>query len=266
MRFDSGFWSNETIAALGRLDVRYTMAVRTNTKAVAAAIAAMDPGAWVAIDYTPDGEAQVAECTYGGRRLIVRRTRLTGTAQARLGPDGRHFGFLTDLDDDAVAVDAFHRDHATVELPIRDLKEGAGMQHLPSGNFSANSAWLQSAVLAHNLMRWTATLDQSRPVERLTVARTVRVRLLNVPARLVNREGTLTLRAPEGWPWAAWFGGRLERLRALRPAAGQVAAPRPAHRHRPSANNHPTHARVIRRGPTWLHHVDVSGEASWVIQ
>ncbi len=46
MRFDSGFWSKETIATLGRLDVRYTMAVRTNTKGVAAAIAAMDPEAW----------------------------------------------------------------------------------------------------------------------------------------------------------------------------------------------------------------------------
>ena len=29
MRFDSGYWSNDTIAVLGRLDVRYTMAVRT---------------------------------------------------------------------------------------------------------------------------------------------------------------------------------------------------------------------------------------------
>jgi len=35
VRLDSGFWSNETIKALGRLDVRYTMAVRTNTKGVA---------------------------------------------------------------------------------------------------------------------------------------------------------------------------------------------------------------------------------------
>ncbi|HEX2185174.1 MAG TPA: IS1380 family transposase [Chloroflexota bacterium] len=80
MRFDSGFWSKDTLATLGRLDVRYTMAVRTNTKGIAAAIAAMDPEAWVDIDYTADGVAQVAECSYGGRRLIVRRTRLTGAA------------------------------------------------------------------------------------------------------------------------------------------------------------------------------------------
>ena len=220
MRFDSGFWSNETIATLDRLDVRYTMAVRTNTKGIAAAIAAVDPGAWVDIDYTADGVAQVAECSYGGRRLIVRRTRLIGAAQARLWPDWRHFGFLTDLDGEAPAVDAFHRDHATVELAIRDLKEGAGMDHVPSGHFSANSAWLQCAVLAHNLIRWTATLGQPGPVDSLTVARTVRVRLIIVPGCLVNRAGITTLRGPTGWPWAGWFTRRLDQLRVLQPATG----------------------------------------------
>lgn len=220
MRFDSGFWSKDTIATLARHGVRYTMAVRTNTPAVAAVIAAIDPDAWVDIDYTPDGRAQVAECDYWGRRLIVRRTRLTGAAQARLWPDWRHFGFLTDLEGDVASLDAFHRDHAVVELAIRDLKEGAGMEHVPSGNFSANSAWLQCAVLAHNIIRWTTTLGQPGPVERLTVARTVRVRLIAVPGRLVNRAGTITLRGPAGWPWAGWFTRRLERLRALQPAPG----------------------------------------------
>ncbi len=89
-RFDSGFWSGDTIAMLGRLDVRYTMAVRTNTQGIAGTIATIDENAWVDIDYTPDGEAQVAECVYGSgrgrhrveRRLIVRRTRLTDTTQA----------------------------------------------------------------------------------------------------------------------------------------------------------------------------------------
>lgn len=39
MRFDSGFWSNVTLTGLARLDVRYTVAVRTTTKGIAAAIA-----------------------------------------------------------------------------------------------------------------------------------------------------------------------------------------------------------------------------------
>ena len=153
--------------------------------------------AWVDIDYTPDGQAQVAECAYTTgtgrrrvtRRLVVRRTRLTDPAQQRLWPDWRHHAFLTDLDGDAVDVDRFHRHHAVVELAIRDLKEGAGLDHVPSGNFHANSAWLQCAVLAHNLIRWTATLGNVRVDDELTVARTMRTRLLAIPGRLVNRSG-----------------------------------------------------------------------------
>jgi Transposase DDE domain group 1 len=220
MRFDSGFWSNETIAALGRLDVRYTMAVRTSNKGPAKAIAAISEDTWVDIDYTPDGQAQVAECLYKGRRLVVRRTRLTDARQAKLWPDWRHFAFLTDLAGDTANTDAFHRQHAVVELAIRDLKEGAGMEHVPSGNFSANSAWLQCAVLAHNLVRWTATIGEPGPVEGLTVARTVRTRLIAMPGRLVNRAGTMTLRAPLHWPWADLFNRRLDGLRALQPTTG----------------------------------------------
>jgi hypothetical protein len=213
MRFDSGFWAKDTIAVLARHQVRYTMAVRTNTKGVAEAIAAINEGSWAEIEYSPDGIAQVAETTYGGRRLIVRRTRLVDARQAKLWPDWRHFGFLTDLDGTPVEIDAFHRAHASIELAIRDLKEGSGLEHCPSGNFSANSAWLQAAVLAHNLIRWTATIGE--PVEALTVARTVRTRLLAVPGRIVNRSGTLTLRAPARWPWADLFNRRLTTIRAL---------------------------------------------------
>jgi len=46
----------------------------------------------------------------------------------------------------AIELDAFHREHAKVELAIRDLKESAGMEHVPSGQFFAYSAWLCCAV------------------------------------------------------------------------------------------------------------------------
>ena len=225
VRVDSGFWSNDTIATLKRLDVRYTMAVRTNTKAIAAAIAVIDDHAWHEIDYTVDGQAQVGECAYTTgtgrhqitRRLVVRRTRLTDTAQQRLWPNWRYHAFLTDLDGTPVDVDRFHRHHAVVELAIRDLKEGAGLEHVPSGNFHANSAWLQCAVLAHNLIRWTTTLG-GIGTDQLVVARTVRTRLVTIPGRLVNRSGRTTLRLPTHWPWATAFSTALDTLRLLRPA------------------------------------------------
>ncbi len=215
LRVDSGFWSFDTLATLARLDVRYTMAVRTGNKALVRVIAGIDEESWADIDYTPDGQAQVAETTYKDRRLIVRRTRLTDRAQRRLWPDWRHHAFLTDLDGPATDVDAFHRRHAEVELAIRDLKEGAGLEHVPSGQFFANGAWLCCAVLAHNLLRWSVTLGRRSPIDELIVARTVRTRLIAIPGRLVNRAGTPTLRGPLGWPWAGWFTARLAALRAL---------------------------------------------------
>lgn len=217
LRMDSGFWSKDTMATMARLGVSFTMAVVTGNVAITRVISAIPEEAWVAIDYTPDGEAQVAETTYKQVRLVVRRTRLRGT-QATLWPEWRHFAFLTDLSGPAVEVDAFHRSHATVELDIRDLKEGAGLEHCPSANFWANSAWLVCAVLAHNLIRWSQILGDIHDLEvdgRPVVARTLRTRFISVPGRIVNRSGTPTLRAPTRWPWRTSFTSALDSLRIL---------------------------------------------------
>ena len=228
IRFDSGFWSGDTILALNRLNVRYTMAVRCSSKGINDAISAIPDDAWSPIEYTDDGEAEVAECDYTTgagkkavtRRLVVRRTRLTDKHQLKLWPDWRHFGFLTDLDGTAIELDKFHRQHAVVELAIRDLKEGAGLEHIPSGSFHANSAWLQCAVLAHNMIRWTAIAGKIRVDNQLVVARTLRTRLLAIPGRLLNRSGRPTLRMPTNWPWATTFMTALEALRGLEPSTG----------------------------------------------
>jgi hypothetical protein len=214
IRFDSGYWSNETIKVLTRLGVSYTMAVRTGTKAITTAIAGIDESKWVAIEYPAGGEAMVAECIYKGRRLVVRRTRLSGP-QATLWPNWRHFAFLTDLEGTAVELDSFHRAHAVVELCIDDWKEGAGMEHCPSGDFSANAAWMCCAVLAHNLIRWSARLGDLVEDDTLVVAATLRTRYFSVPARLVNRSGTPTLRGPANWPWASSFTNALAKLRVV---------------------------------------------------
>ncbi len=63
VRVDSGFWSNDTIVALNRLNVRYTMAVRCARKTLLTPSQRPET-AWVEIDYTPDGQAQVADCAY----------------------------------------------------------------------------------------------------------------------------------------------------------------------------------------------------------
>ena len=225
VRGDSGFFSWTLIDTLQRLGVAWSITVIGNPQ-VKAAIEAIDEDAWVPIDYPEAGEAQVAETLYvtGGAktkhterrvRLVVRRTRLTDPAQLALWPAWRHHAFITDLELPLVEMDRFHREHATVELAIRDLKEGAGLEHCPSGRFFANAAWLACAVLAHNLVRWTAVLGDVHAADELTVTRTVRTRIFALPGRLVNRSGRLVLRLPQRWPWASTFTEALDRLRAL---------------------------------------------------
>ena len=133
-----------------------------------------------------------------------------------LWPNWRYHCFVTDRDDlDTKAADAYHRGHATVELAIRDLKEGSGLSRCPSGRFFANGAWLACCVLAHNLVRWTARLGGAHPTAQLTVAATIRNRLLTVPGRLVNHSGRRKLRLPSQWPWATAFTNALQRIRNL---------------------------------------------------
>ena len=62
-------------------------------------------------------------------------------------------------------MEAEHRQHAVVELCIRDLKDQA-LAHFPSGDYNANAAWTVIACLAHNLGRWTTQLGLSDPTGR----------------------------------------------------------------------------------------------------
>lgn len=225
VRADSGFYNWELTERLDRAGVAWSITVNPNAS-TDKAIAAIPEDAWTDIAYPDGGQAQVAETIYttgGGKtkrakrqvRLVVRRTRLTDPDQQALWPNWRHHAFVTNVEADTVAADQFHRNHATVELAIRDLKEGAGLEHCPSGKFFANAAWLACAVLAHNLTRWTASIGDLHPTDQLTVTRTIRTRIYNIPGRIVNRSGKAVLRLPKHWPWANTFTRALNQTRAL---------------------------------------------------
>jgi hypothetical protein len=223
LRADAGFWSRKLIDTADRLGVSYSITVNLNTS-IRAAIEGIPEGGWVRIDYPDGGEADVASVGYltargpghGPKtvRLVVRRTRIVG-AQAALWPEWRYHAFVTNRSEPAVTVDQQHRHHAVVELAIRDLKAGAGLNHVPSGHFSANGAWVACAVLAHNLIRWTTMLGDPDTRDTLTVAASFRTQVVAVPGRLVNRAGRLTLRLPSRWPWARRFDRILTRIRTL---------------------------------------------------
>jgi Transposase DDE domain group 1 len=168
--------------------------------------------AWSVLENYPEtGEAQIAETTIRDERLIVRRVRLLGT-QAQLFPTWRHYAPLTNRTESLAVVEAEHRDHATVELEIRDLVDQA-LAHAPSGQFNANAAWTVIAAIAHNLHRQTELLGL--PDTTLRRARTIRKRLLAMPGRLTRHSRQSTLHLPARWPWQTDWLTALTRIRTL---------------------------------------------------
>jgi hypothetical protein len=215
LRADSGFWNVKLFERLEKTGWLYSIGVRMS-KPVRELVERIPEQAWTPlVDYPATGEAQIAETTLGGRRLIVRRVR-TLQAQGELFPDWQHFPFVTNRSEEIELVEAEHRAHAVVELVIRDLKEQA-LAHFPSAQFAANAAWTVLAALAHNLLRWTELIGAREPIVR--AARSLRRRLLTLPGRLTSHAGRWTLHLPARWPWQDEFVEALEKIRALPAAA-----------------------------------------------
>jgi Transposase DDE domain group 1 len=215
LRADSGFWNKQAFTRLERAGWQFSIGVRLQP-AVRAAIEAIDEDAWIELpDYPKTSIAQIAETTLGGRRLVVRRVR-TLDRQGQLLPSWELFPFITNRTEDLMLVEAEHRQHAVVELAIRDLKDQA-LAHFPSGHFYANAAWTVIAALAHNLLRWTGLIGL--PGQTVRAARTIRRRLLALPGRLTRTARRWTLHLPARWPWQHDFIRALTRIRALPAAA-----------------------------------------------
>lgn len=220
MRADSGFYAHAVVAVCRRMGVRFSITIRQH-KGLRALIEAIPEAAWAPIPYWMAGGADVAETTYtpfkgeegaAPVRLIVRRVKPTPGSQLALFATYDYHAFITDRDGETLVLEADHRRHAEVENAIRDLKEGVGLNHLPSGSFAANGAWLAVQVVAHNLARWTTRIGLG---EGIVTTKTLRRRFLGLPGRLTRSARRRTLHLPERWPWAAAFDRALARLRAI---------------------------------------------------
>jgi Transposase DDE domain group 1 len=221
VRADSAFYNGAVVRTCRRHDVRFSITVRLSPT-LHAVIATIPDDAWTPIPYFLDG-ADVAETTYrpfSGRerkpvRLIVRRVRPTPGTQLALFTAFSYHAFITDRSGGTLELEADHRRHAEVENTIRDLKYGVGLNHLPSGRFAANAAWLALNTMAHNLARWTSRLGLG---ETLITTKTLRHHHLALPGRMTRSGRRDDLHLPTWWPWRSQFLTALSRLRCLRPA------------------------------------------------
>ena len=220
VRADSGFYTHAVVQACRKMKVRFSITVRLrqNLRDLIEAIPEAD---WSPIPYWMDGAADVAEITYtpfasqpgaAPVRLIVRRVRPTPGSQLALFATYSYHAFITDRQGDTLELEADHRRHAEIENTIRDLKYGVGLNHLPSGRFPANGAWLAVQVMAHNLARWTGRIALG---ETVATTKTLRRRLFSLAGRITRKARRLILHLPRRWPWETQFLSALARLRAM---------------------------------------------------
>ena len=222
VRADSGFYTHAVAAVCRRMDVRFSIAVRQHAslRNLTGAI----PGAdWTPVPCRMDGAADVAETTYtpfqaepdaAPVRLTVRRVKPTPGSQLALFATYSYHGFITDRDGDTLEgeLEAGHRRHAGIGNAIRDLKHGAGLNHMPSGRFAANAARLAVPVMAHNLARWTARTGLG---QRTVTTKTLRRRFFSRAGRLTRPARRLTLHLPKRWPRQEKVTRAPARLRAI---------------------------------------------------
>ena len=225
MRADRGFYTHDIVthdivAVCRKMKVRFSITIRQH-QSLRNLIEAIPEDHWAPIPYWMEGAADVAETSYTTFasepdavpvRLIVRRVKPTPNSQLALLVDYSYHGFITDRDGDTLELEADHRRHAEIENAIRDLKYGVGLNHLPSGRFPANAAWLAVQTMAHNLARWTTRIGLG---EQLATTKTLRRRFFSLAGRITHSARRLTLHLPQHWPWQNQFSSALARLRAL---------------------------------------------------
>ena len=159
LRGDSAFYGHLTVSAALRGGAQVSITVRLDPK-VRAAIAAIDDGAWIPIEYTDAvydeatqqwiSRAEVAEIgftAFGSKklaeqipgRLVVRRipdlNHRSDHGQGALFDTWRFHAFFTTTDLDTVTADKTHRGHAIIETVFSDLIDGP-LAHIPSVIFS----------------------------------------------------------------------------------------------------------------------------------
>ena len=154
VRADSGFYAHAVVAVCRAMKVRFSITIRQH-RSVRRLIEAIPEAAWTPIPYWIEGGADVAETLYTPFaaekdaqpvRLIVRRVRPTPGSQLALFTLYDFHAFITDREGETLTLEADHRRHAEIENAIRDLKYSVGLNHLPSGKFAANGAWLVALV------------------------------------------------------------------------------------------------------------------------
>ena len=206
IRFSVGYALDETVrqAILDLPEAAWTQAIDAEREE--------RDGAWVAeltehLDLSAWPE---------GTRLICRRERPHPGAQFTIFDEHgyRHTCFLTDqAGQDIAALELAHRRRARVEDRIRSGKD-TGMRNLPHHAFEHNQTWLETSLIAQDLLTWMklTCLDDGLATAE---PKRLRHRVLHIAGKVVRHGRRTQLKLDRDWPWSTMLVAAFARLRAI---------------------------------------------------
>jgi hypothetical protein len=130
-------------------------------------------------------------------RMIAKRERLIN---AGLFDEYSYWIIATNLPDEEYSpnqVILFHQRRGIIEKVIGELKNQLNLDHMPCGQFEANSLYFTIGILAYNILQWLKWTSLP-PEYRKKSIRTLRYQLLHLAGKLIyhSRYVILKLAAP----------------------------------------------------------------------
>ena len=227
VRIDGAGGTRQTVGFLARRRVSYSVGFKLPDR-TPDIYAKIPETAW-APAYNADGDprqgADVAEITDmldltgwpEGMRVIMRREKPHPGARLRFDDvDGyRLTALATNTRTGQLAdLEVRHRLRARCEDRIRCAKD-TGLDRLPLQGLAANRIWCQIVALAHDILVWSQLLALTGHPARKWEPRTIRARLMHIPATIARHARRVVLRYRADHPWTRLLLQGIGRLQTL---------------------------------------------------
>jgi len=224
VRTDIGGQTHQFTSDCREANIRFSVGYEL-TETVRQAILKLPESAWVQAINADGAErdgAWVAELTGRidltawpeGTRLICRSERPHPGAQFTIFDEHgyRYTCFLTDQDGKNIAVlELRHRGRARVEDSIRAGKD-TGMRNLPHHAFEHNQTWLETSLIAQDLLCWMKLICLDGELAKAEPKR-LRQRVLHIAGKLACHGRGTRLKLDRDWPWSDALAAAFKRLR-----------------------------------------------------
>lgn len=108
----------------------------------------------------------------------------------------QYYGILTNFDlfhHSLQSVMEFYLKRGNAENFIREEKYGFDLLHMPCLSMHANYAYLQLAMVAHNILRWVALVQKP---DKPHFSKKIRRRYIYIPGKIIKHARQLILKVP----------------------------------------------------------------------